>query len=68
VDRADLTAGPIATIELTDLDGDPGASRATLTVELPASMSEAEAREWLAKGIGEGWRATVDRLTAVPAR
>ncbi|SFR88729.1 Uncharacterized conserved protein YndB, AHSA1/START domain [Microbacterium sp. cf046] len=63
LDRGDLTVGPIATIEFEDLDGDPTATRATMTLALPESMAEPEVREWLAKGIGNGWRATVERLT-----
>ena len=63
LDRADLTAGPIATLEFEDLEADPAASRATMTLSLPETMGEPEVREWLAKGIGNGWRATVERLT-----
>lgn len=63
LDRADLTAGPVATLVFEDLDGDPEASRATMTLALPDTMAEEEAREWLAKGIGNGWRMTVERLT-----
>jgi hypothetical protein len=33
--------------------------------ELPESLSETEAREWLEMGITNGWRDTVDRLAAV---
>lgn len=66
LDRADLGAGPIATLEFEDLDGDPASCRATMTLALPETMAEPEVREWLSKGIGAGWRATVERLT-VPA-
>lgn len=63
LDRADLTAGPVATVEFEDLDGDPTATRATMTLALPEAMSEPEVRQWLDQGIGEGWRMTVARLT-----
>lgn len=62
LDREDLTAGPVATLEFEDLHGDPSACRATMTLALPDSMAEPEVREWLAKGIGHGWRDTVGRL------
>jgi uncharacterized protein YndB with AHSA1/START domain len=63
LDRADLMAGPVATLVFEDLNGDPSACRATMTLSLPESMAEPEVREWLAKGIGDGWRMTVERLT-----
>jgi uncharacterized protein YndB with AHSA1/START domain len=63
LDRADLMAGPVATLVFEDLNGEPSACRATMTLSLPESMAEPEVREWLAKGIGDGWRMTVERLT-----
>jgi uncharacterized protein YndB with AHSA1/START domain len=63
LDRADLMAGPVATLVFEDLNGDPSGCRATMTLSLPESMAEPEVREWLAKGIGDGWRVTVERLT-----
>jgi uncharacterized protein YndB with AHSA1/START domain len=63
LDRADLIAGPIATLVFEDLNGDPSACRATMTLALPETMGEPEVREWLAKGIGDGWRITIERLT-----
>jgi hypothetical protein len=38
-----------------------------VTVELPRGISEDEARGWLAMGVREGWRDTVDRLAAALA-
>lgn len=63
LDLDNLTTGPIATLELEDLGGNTPATRATLTLTLPEGMSEESAREWLAKGIEAGWRATFERLT-----
>ncbi len=63
LDRADLTAGPVATLEFEDLDGDPSACRAIMTLALPERMPEDEVQSWLAKGIGNGWRMTVERLS-----
>lgn len=63
LDRAHLTAGPVAVLTFEDLDGDPKACRATMTLALPVEMPEPEVGEWLAKGIGNGWRMTVERLT-----
>jgi uncharacterized protein YndB with AHSA1/START domain len=63
LDRADLTAGPVATLQFEDLDGDPAATRATMTLALPESMPEPDVRRWLAQGIGQGWRRTIERLT-----
>ncbi|WP_314503127.1 SRPBCC domain-containing protein [uncultured Microbacterium sp.] len=63
LDRANLEAGPVATLVFEDLDADPSACRATMTLALPESMADHEAREWLAKGIGGGWRMTLERLS-----
>jgi uncharacterized protein YndB with AHSA1/START domain len=69
-------AGPSST--LTGLDDCPHVT-ATLTevrdrtdtrvhVELPAGISEDRVRELSAMGVRDGWRQTVDRLTAELAR
>ena len=63
LDRADLLAGPVATIVFEDLDGDTASSRATMTLALPDTMPDAEVEQWLARGIGNGWRMTVERLS-----
>jgi uncharacterized protein YndB with AHSA1/START domain len=63
LDRADLEAGPVAVLEFEDLDARGTSTRATMTLALPESMAEPEVREWLARGIGQGWRMTVERLT-----
>ena len=47
------------------LSGRDGRTEMLVTVELPATVSEDEAREWLEMGITNGWRDTVDRLAAV---
>ena len=64
LDLENLGASPLVTVSLAD-DGDGTAL--TLTVELPAHLSEEEARTWLTLGIRDGWRDTVDRLAAVYA-
>jgi hypothetical protein len=38
-----------------------------LHVEFPIRFSEDEVREWIAMGVENGWRATVDRLAAALA-
>ncbi|MET0812320.1 MAG: SRPBCC domain-containing protein [Microbacterium sp.] len=63
LDRANLEAGPVATIVFDDLDGDTSSSRATMTLALPTEMPDDEVEEWLSRGIGTGWRMTVERLT-----
>lgn len=63
LDRAHLDAGPVATLVFEDLDGDPASSRATMTLALPDDMPDREVEHWLAKGIGDGWRMTVARLS-----
>ncbi|GAA1921172.1 SRPBCC family protein [Microbacterium aoyamense] len=61
LDRSDLRAGPVATIVFEDVDAT--SSRATMTLALPDAMPDDEVEQWLAKGIGNGWRMTVERLT-----
>lgn len=63
LDRTDLEAGPVAVLEFEDLDASGTSTRATMTLALPETMAEPEVRAWLAKGIGEGWRMTVERLS-----
>jgi len=58
-DRPD--ENPLVTVLLSQ---EGGRTAMTLRVELPASLSEAEAQEWFALGIRDGWRDTVDRLAA----
>ncbi|WP_439591218.1 SRPBCC family protein [Microbacterium sp.] len=61
LDRSDLRAGPVATIVFEDVDEE--SSSATMTLALPDDMPDDEVEQWLAKGIGTGWRMTVERLT-----
>ena len=37
----------------------------TLRMDLPPHISDDGVREWLALGVREGWRDTVDRLAAL---
>jgi hypothetical protein len=37
-------------------------TKLTLLVELPSGLPEDRVQEWLALGIRDGWRGTVDRL------
>jgi uncharacterized protein YndB with AHSA1/START domain len=56
-----LDDSPLVTVTLTEVDG---RTEMTVRVELPAGLSEDRVREWLAIGIRDGWRQTVDRLAA----
>ncbi len=56
-----LDESPLVTLHLRERDG---RTELTVHVELPASLSQDEAREWFAMGIRDGWRDTVDRLAS----
>jgi len=60
-----LDDGPQVTVTLKQSGGRTAMS---VHVELPASLSQAEVEEWLAMGVREGWRDTVDRLAVALAR
>ena len=62
LDPERLDESPNVTVLLSGRDG---RTEMLVTVELPATVSEDEAREWLEMGITNGWRDTVDRLAAV---
>ena len=64
LDPVRLDDSPLVTVLLSGLGG---RTELMVTVELPASLSEAEAREWFELGIRDGWRDTVDRLAAALA-
>jgi uncharacterized protein YndB with AHSA1/START domain len=55
----DEGVGPLVTVELI-----PAGSRTRMdfTVQLPDQLSDAEAKEWMSKGIDKGWAETVARL------
>lgn len=60
-----LDDSPQVTVTLRKLDGH---TDMTVHVELPASLSEEEVQEWWSRGIRNGWRDTIDRLSAALAR
>ena len=62
LDPERLDESPTVTVLLSGKDG---RTEMLVTVELPAGVSEDEAREWLELGVTNGWRDTVDRLAAV---
>lgn len=73
-----LDDSPLVTVTLTEVTeqsvaageaGDEVRERTLMSVrvELPASLAEDQVREWLSKGIRDGWRQTVDRLAAALA-
>jgi uncharacterized protein YndB with AHSA1/START domain len=59
-----LDEAPQVTVTLSEADGH---TEMTVHVELPAHLSESEVQDWLAMGVREGWRDTVDRLAAALA-
>jgi uncharacterized protein YndB with AHSA1/START domain len=65
IDPDRLDDSPLVTVTLSRLDG---RTEMTVHVELPASFSEAEVREWWSIGVRDGWRDTVDRLAAALER
>jgi len=65
LDPERLDESPLVTVLLSQEDG---RTAMTVHVELPTSLSEDEVQEWLALGIRDGWRDTVDRLAAALAR
>ncbi len=58
IDPDDLDAGPTVTITFDAVDG---GTRMTLRLDLPAGISDAEARDWFAIGIEPGMKAMVRR-------
>ena len=56
-----LDDSPLVTVMLTEVGE---GTEMIVHVELPASLSEDAVREWLSRGIRDGWRDTVDRLAA----
>lgn len=63
LDPDDLDAGPTVTVSFAPV-GDE-ATRMTVTVSLADSVPDLVLREWLARGIREGWSETIDRLVDV---
>jgi uncharacterized protein YndB with AHSA1/START domain len=61
VDPDRLDESPLVTVSLRDTEG---RTEMTVHVELPAHLSDEQAAEWMALGINNGWRDTVDRLAA----
>ena len=53
--------GLIATVTLDEWDGK---TVMVFRLALPPGLSDSEVREWLAKGIRDGWAMTLDRLVA----
>jgi uncharacterized protein YndB with AHSA1/START domain len=60
-----LDDSPLVTVTLTEMREQ---TEMTVHVELPQDLSEDRAREWLSRGVREGWRDTVDRLAAALTR
>lgn len=60
LDPADLTAGPIGTVDLVET---PSGTDATLSLTLPDHLSDEAAQHWLDLGIRQGWTDTMARLT-----
>jgi uncharacterized protein YndB with AHSA1/START domain len=52
---------PLVTVSLTEVGG---RTEMSVHVRLPEGLSKEQAEEWLALGIRDGWRDTVDRLAA----
>ena len=50
---------PVVTVALAEIDGQ---TEMTVTVSLPAHLSEEQVREQLATGMDVGWNQTIDRL------
>lgn len=50
---------PLVTVSMKEV---AGRTEMSVRVQLPEGISEAQAQEWLSRGIREGWRVTVDRL------
>jgi len=50
---------PLVTVSMKEV---AGRTEMSVRVQLPEGISEAQAQEWLSRGIREGWRDTVDRL------
>ena len=64
VDLANLDDAPQVTVAFSQ-DGER--TEMMLHVEFPIRFSEDEVREWIAMGVENGWRDTVDRLAAALA-
>jgi uncharacterized protein YndB with AHSA1/START domain len=65
LDAERLDDSPLVTVTLSQAGG---RTEMTVRVELPASLSEQQLREWWSLGIRDGWRDTVDRLADALAR
>jgi uncharacterized protein YndB with AHSA1/START domain len=63
IDPDDLDAGPTVTITFHAVGG---GTRMTLRLDLPAGISDAEARDWFAMGIEPGMTQTIDRFVPAP--
>ena len=63
IDPDDLDAAPTVTVTFSAIDG---GTRMTLRLDLPAGISDAEARDWFALGIEPGMTQTIDRLVPAP--
>jgi uncharacterized protein YndB with AHSA1/START domain len=60
-----LDDSPQVTVLLSQADG---RTEMMVTVELPATLSDDQVREWWALGVRDGWRDTVERLVTALAR
>lgn len=61
LDPERLEDSPLVTVTLDEVSG---RTEMNVHVELPAGLSEAAVQEWWSLGIRDGWRDTVDRLSA----
>jgi uncharacterized protein YndB with AHSA1/START domain len=65
LDHERLDDSPQVTVLLSRVDG---RTEMLVTVELPASLSEADVKKWVSMGVRDGWRDTVERLVTELAR
>jgi uncharacterized protein YndB with AHSA1/START domain len=65
IDPEQLDESPRVTVTLVPV-GDQ--TEMSVRVELPASLSEEQVREWWSMGVKNGWRHTVDRLAVALSR
>ena len=65
LDPARLDDSPQVTVMLNRAGG---RTEMMVVIELPESLSHAEAQKWWSRGIGDGWRDTIDRLASAFAR
>jgi len=61
LDPERLEESPLVTIRLTEVGGQ---TEMSLRVDLPESLTPAQAQDWWSTGFRDGWRDTVDRLAA----